>query len=105
MRTLRPLSPKEVALDGLERNQSIDGLKVVPVRGKGQGLITTLPISKGKYVTEYKYKHIYHTKKEKDCAVEDLKKNKEGSYILEIYINGTRPIWRPLGTTIHLEGK
>ena len=88
--TYRPLSAKQIALEGLEKG-SRDGLKIVSFRAKGMGVMTTLPIKAGEYVTDYKYKKIHHTREDKDREIEDHKANGgEGSYILEVFVGGKR---------------
>lgn len=86
----RQASPRDIAVEGLEKNVSLPGLLVKKVRGKGLGVITTSPILKGVYVTDYKYGKIYNSKREKVKAERDYDINGEGSYILEVFVQGKK---------------
>lgn len=57
-------------------------------RGKGLGVITTEAISKGVYVTDYKYGKIHCSRSEKEREERDYKANGEGCYILEVFVGG-----------------
>lgn len=89
MHFYRPLTPRDVALQGLERG-SFPGLVITRIRGKGLGVRATQKIPEGSYVTDYKYGRIYHTKAAKQAAISDYDLNQEGSYILEIVAKGKR---------------
>ena len=86
----RQASPRDIAVQGLEKNVSLPGLLVKKIRGKGLGVVTTSPIMKGVYVTDYKYGKIYQTKREKLEAERDYEFNGEGCYILEVYVHGKK---------------
>ena len=84
------MSPKDIALEGLEKG-TVSSLKVMKIRGKGKEVVTTQTIRAGEYVTEYKYLKIHRSKKERDREVLDHQANGgEGSYILEIFLNGEK---------------
>lgn len=86
---LRPLTPKDIALNGLMIGESAP-LEIVPIKGKGDGVIAISPISKGSYVTDYKYSALHNTRKEKTVAEHDYELNKEGCYMLEVFHNGKK---------------
>lgn len=85
-----PLTKRDTALAGLIRNKSAPGLEIVPVEGKGYGVIATKSISEGQYVTDYKYNTIHNSRKQLKREEKDYIKNGEGSYILEAYVEGKK---------------
>lgn len=99
----RSIPPRDIALDGLEKGISLPCLTVVNIRGKGYGVVTTQPIKKGSYVTDYKYGKILHSKKAKEREVADHVANKEGCYRCLLVVVGCT--WTPLGATTQLPGK
>ena len=66
------------------------GLSVQAVEGKGLGVVTTMPISKGQYVVDYEYDVLHHSRKDMKKSEKDYILNNEGSYILEAHIHGQR---------------
>ena len=84
------MSLKDIALEGLERGTSIEGLKITRVRGKGLGVVTTKDILARSFVTDYKYGRIHYTRTDKQKAERDYISNEEGSYILEVFVGGKR---------------
>lgn len=81
----------EVAIAGLAGGKSREGLEVVHIsRVKGLGVRTLTPIPKGSFVTEYKYSIIHKTSCAKATAEAEYKKNGEGCYILEAFVDGKK---------------
>lgn len=74
---------------GLTCGRSVP-LQILDIEGKGQGVVAKAPIAKGSYVTDYKYESIHTSSKSKAKAEAEYDKNKEGCYILEVYIDGKR---------------
>ena len=84
------MTPRDVALEGLERGISLPGLRIVQIRGKGLGIVTSSRITKGTFVTEYKYGKRYYSRKEMKKAESDYIVNKEGCYMLEVFVGGNK---------------
>lgn len=74
---------------GLEFGKSAP-LEIVPIKGKGQGVVARASISKGTYVTEYKYCKVHKTRKEMNLAEKDYVFNGEGCYIMEAWVGGKK---------------
>ena len=86
---LSPLTARDIALNGLIIGESVP-LEIVPIKGKGNGVVARAPISKGSYVTEYKYSDLHENREEKKKAEEDYIANEEGCYMMEVYSNGKK---------------
>lgn len=84
------MSPRDIALHGLTSGKSRDGLMIVKVRGKGLGVITTVPIPEGAFVTDYRYSRILTTKQQKEVAEAEHITNQLACYILEVFVKGKK---------------
>ena len=82
----RPLTPKDIALKGLNGGKSAP-LEIVSIKGKGNGIVALAPISKGSFITDYKYSVLHTSLKAKMKAEQDYIVNEEGCYILEARMN------------------
>lgn len=88
--SFRSPSCKDIAIYGLEHNRSHDGLQIVLVPGKGEGVVTTEVILKGAYVTEYKCNEIHMDRKSMLLKEKEYAENEEGCYILDAIIDGKK---------------
>ena len=84
----RILTSKEIVLAGLEGGQSA-ALCIKDAGEKGRGVFAVDFISRGSYVTEYKYDKLYPARERK--KFEDIYElNQELVYVLDTHINGRK---------------
>ena len=80
----RPLTGQEVAIQGLLGLKKGPALEVVDLGPKGRGVVTSVAISRGDYICEYKTYRVYPAGSPEALALgEEYERNGEGSYILE----------------------
>ena len=85
----REPTPKDIALNGLTLGRSLP-LEIVPIEGKGDGVVARAPIAKGSFVTDYKYAIMHKSRQAFLRAERDYIDNEEGCYIMECVVNGKK---------------